>query len=126
MKRKKFIKQLMALGYQRNTAEALAVYARCGGWTYEQYLEVERKYNGQLTAIQTAAGRMAAWFAEGMEHLSTVVKGITDKLQEVFAGFNTDIIMDWLKENAPQIAEQHMGDAVDALTYVAQGGGGHV
>lgn len=139
MTRKKFVKQLMALGYQRNDAEALATYARCGGWTYEQYLKVERKYNGQLTALQTAAGRMAAWFAEGLEHLAIAVQKVADHVHEVFAGINMGNIttaLDWVKENAPQIAERHAGDALDALRYscgidlangpdFTAGGGGH-
>ena len=127
MTRKKFVKQLMALGYQRNNAEALAIYARCGGWTYEQYLEVVRKYNGQLTALQTAAGRIADLFAEGMRQLASAVQIVVDKASEFFAGINMGNIttaLDWVKENASQIIEQHAGDAVDALTYVAQGGGG--
>lgn len=46
MTRKKFVKQLMALGYQRNEAQRLADYARRGFWTYEKYLEIEKRHRG--------------------------------------------------------------------------------
>lgn len=88
MTRKKFVKQLMALGYPRNNAEALAIYARCGGWTYEQYLKVEREYNGQLTALENAARTMANRFADGMRQLAPAVQKIADKVKEAFKEIN--------------------------------------
>lgn len=104
MTRKKFVKQLMALGYQRNGAEALAIYARCGGWTYEQYLGVERKYNGQLRAFETAAGRVAEQFADAAKQLASAGQKLVDRMKEVFDGLASawsavDEVSQWPKEN---------------------------
>lgn len=69
MTRKKFVKQLMALGCQRNNAAAVAEYARRGGWTYEQYLKVERQCIDAYTAMQTAATAASARISEAFSSI---------------------------------------------------------
>lgn len=49
MKRKKFIKKLMAAGYDRNEAAALAADAVATGWSYEEaYAPYRLLFDGYL------------------------------------------------------------------------------
>lgn len=121
MTRKKFVKQLMALGYQRNEAQRLADYARRGFWTYAQYLEIEKQYHGvhskfvslhtSLVDCLTPAVKAAA------QAVANLAKAITSAIAETQAG---KTLLDYVKENAPQIAEQHPADALAALPYNMQ------
>lgn len=137
MTRKKFVKQLMAMGYQRNNAEALAVWARSRGWTYEQYLKVERQCNRQFTALKNAASKIAAIIKPDLDSFTASVKELAHRATVAFSSVVWDTqygkevlrflagnqeenpLPQWPKENP------HRCDAVDALTYIARGGGGH-
>jgi len=50
MTRKKFVKQLMGMGYQRNTAELKAAIVRGSGQSYEQYMRREKQYDALYNA----------------------------------------------------------------------------
>ncbi len=139
MKRKKFVKQLMAMGYRRNQANGMAMYARWTGCTYEDYLcdEIRRQKMAEaLLNIKTS-------LVECIVPVCEAATAAVERLREAVTGINLDQIttmLDWAKENAPQIVEQHADDALDALTYscgidlaagpdmtayMPQGGGGH-
>jgi hypothetical protein len=121
MTRKKFVKQIMALGYQRNEAQRLADYARRGFWTYEQYLEIEKKYHGLHRKFESFKISLVDNLTPAIKAASKVVsnlaKVITSAIAETQAG---KTLLDYAKENAPQIAEHHAADALDAMTYAAQ------
>ena len=131
MKRKKFVKQLMSLGYQRNNANALAMYARMGGWTYEQYLQIEKSYTGYYKALEDMKNSLAYCLAPVAKAATDALKKLHDAMTSVKWEFPAgtmwateqvaeDPLPPWPKENP------HRCDAVDALTYaarVAQGGG---
>lgn len=116
MKHRKFVKQLMAQGYQRNTAEVMAMCARAAGRTYEEYLSDEIRRQSVAEAILN----VQITLVDHMRHVCEAAAKIIDRLREGFASFNLDTVttmLDLVNENAPQIAEQHAADALYALAY---------
>lgn len=127
MKHRKFVKQLMALGYQRNDANGLAMYARLGGWTYEQYLQIEKK----SIARQRAMENITLAFIDKLTPAVKAAQLSMEKLREAFAAVDwkrpyhsalpwvteqveEDPLPPWPKENP------HRCDALDALAYNMQ------
>lgn len=121
MTRKKFVKQLMALGYQRNEAQRLADYARRGFWTYEQYLEIEKKYHGPHRKIESIkislVDNLTPAIKAAAQIVANLAKVITSAVAQTKAG---ETLLDYVKENVLQIAERHPADALDAMTYATQ------
>lgn len=76
MTRKKFVKQLMAMGYQRNAAEAVAIFARIEGRTYEQYLQKEKQDQGFHAALE----KLKTGLNEALAHIA---KAITDAAEQI-------------------------------------------
>lgn len=124
MTRKKFVKQLMALGYQRNEAEDLAMYARWGRWTYESYLQIEKNSKARQRAMEnitltftnmlTPAVKAAQ---QAIERMSEAVAGIKWEVPDLSTLWTTKqveeaLLPEWPKENP------HRCDAVDVLRYV--------
>lgn len=120
MTRKKFVKQLMAQGYQRNDAEGVAMYARLGGWTYEQYLEIEIRYNGLRYEFEnikiSLVDNMTPVLKAATQVVENTCKAIEEAMSQTPFG---QALLNWAMKNAPQIAE-HPADALDAMTYAAQ------
>lgn len=117
MTRKKFVKQLMAQGYQRNTAEGVAMYARLGGWTYEQYLHVSSQNQAFYRAVENLKICVAESFAQ-------VAKAATDAVKKAREAFTTYSLtpaykawQNWINENGVQSKEQRPTDMLDAVAY---------
>lgn len=98
MTRKKFVKQLMARGVQRNDAEGAAMDARRRGWTYEEYLQTTYRAVETIKIILLAS----------VNPVAEAAAKIIEQLRDAFAR-----------------ASQSMTDMQDALAHIAQGGGGH-
>ena len=121
MTRKKYVKQLMALGFSRNAANRSANLARVVT-TYERALEIAKISVGYQSAAVRLVSKMAAW-------LTSAVKAATEaarRMSEAFKGIQVPdkLPIDWAAENAlmapdPQWPKQnpHRPDAVDALVY---------
>ena len=126
MKRKKFVKQLMAMGYQRNTANGLAMYARMGHWTYEQYLQIEKRSTARDRALLDIQVALVDCFIPAVkatlrdvEQLREAIASIKWDLPDLRTLWVTEQVKEdplppWPKENPHRI------DALDALTYAAQ------
>lgn len=125
MTRKKFVKLLMAQGYQRNTAEGVAMYARLGGWTYEQYLQVTNQNQALYRAVENIKISLVDSFIPVLKAASEAMEQLREAIARVRQSPAAESLLDWERENAPQSNEQHPADMVDALAYVARGGGGH-
>lgn len=123
MKHRKFVKQLMSMGYQRNAANGLAMYARMGGWTYEQYLQIEKKriaheramLNIQISPVDMFTPAVKA-AQQAMERLREAFAGLEWKIPSLAPMFRSwaaeeDPLPMWPKENP------HRCDVVDALRY---------
>lgn len=92
MTRKKFMKQLMAMGYQRNAAEVLAMFARMEGLTYDQYLQKEKQdlaFHAAIEKLKTAVNDIAA----------AVAKVLTDAAEQMRKVWETHPLygIDWAK-----------------------------
>lgn len=127
MTRKKFVKQLMALGYQRNHAEGMAMYARWTGCTYEDYLrdEITRiNFNKNLLNIKVS---LVDYFTpvfkaaqQAVERLREAVAGIKWNPPDLSAlSWATEQVEEaplpqWPKENP------HRCDVLDAMAYNMQ------
>ena len=140
MTRKKFIKQLMAMGFSRNEANRSANFARVVT-TYEKALEIEK----QSAAIQKATVHLSITLVDMLTPVVTASSLALERLREAFKGIQVPgtLPIDWAAENAlmapgPQWPKQnqHRPDAVDALVYGVDlaagpdltaypGGGGH-
>jgi hypothetical protein len=76
--------------------------------------EINRQDFAQaLTNIKTI-------LVECMRPVCEAATAVIEQLRETFAGVNlgnVTTMLDWAKENAPQIAEQHAADALDAMVY---------
>ncbi|MBR5889125.1 MAG: hypothetical protein IKY92_03695 [Akkermansia sp.] len=113
----------------------MAMYARWTGCTYEDYLRDE--INRQNFAL--ALTNIKTMLVECMRPVCEAATATIEWLRETFAAVdlsNVTTMLDWAKENAPQIVERHADDALDALTYscgidlahgpdMAAGGGGN-
>lgn len=136
MTRKKFVKQIMAMGYQRNEAQRLAEYARRGFWTYEQYLEIEKQYHGMHRKIESIKISLTDALTPAVKAATQAVQALADAITNAVERSQPGKkLLDWAKENAPQITERHPADALDAVVYgidlangpdFTAGGGGHV
>ena len=123
MTRKRYIKLLMSMGYQRNSANALAVLARMGGWTYEQYLQQEKKRIARDRAILNIQIALVDSFGpavksalRAMEKLREAVAAVKWEFPNTSALWATEQVAEdplppWPKENP------HRADALDALRY---------
>ena len=132
MKRKKFVKQLMAMGYQRNSANGLALYARMGGWTYEQYLEVERRSYQLQNSMITAASKIADALKPALVNVGEAVKQAAARMNAILASVDMGLpyaseLLRWLTENVEEDPlppwpkeNPHRSDAMDALPYNMQ------
>ena len=105
MKHKKFVKQLMALGYQRNEAESLAEYARLGGWTYEQYMRacVLALRGGMPTVVCKIFDALTP----GLIKMAECIKRAAAEISAEFTGIKWETpygreLRRWLEENVPQ------------------------
>lgn len=120
MTRKKFVKQLMALGYQRNHAEGMAMYARRTGCTYEDYLETEKRYHGTRRAFENVKISLVDHVTPVLKAAAQVVENTCKAIEEALSQTPFgQALLNWAMKNAPQIAE-HPADALDAMTYAAQ------
>lgn len=140
MTRKKYVKQLMAMGFSRNAANRSANMARLVS-TYEKALEFEK----QSVAAQKA---IAHWCSALVDKYAPAIKAATEamaRLGEAIKRIKVPSIplIDWAAENAlmapdPQWLKQRptRNDIVDALVYGVDlaagpdltaypGGGGH-
>lgn len=121
MTRKKYVKQLMAMGFSRNAANRSANMARVVT-TYERALEIEKQSAACQKATVHLAVVMSGW-------LASVVKAATEevrRLSKAFKGIQvpSKLPIDWAAENAlmapaPQWLKQRptRNDIVDALVY---------
>lgn len=118
MTRKKFVKQVMALGYQRNEAQRLAEYARRGFWTYEQYLEIEKRYHGQVRAFENVKISLVDHMTPALKAAAQVVENMRRAIEGAMSQTPFGkALLDWTRENVPQSNEQHPADALDAMVY---------
>lgn len=117
MTRKKFVKQLMALGYQRNDAEGLAIYARCGRWTYEQYLQVEKRSARCRSAMLDIQFSLVNLLTPAVEAATEAIKQLRMSLTDKGWRFAAENLAAIATEAAQQIHKQHPADALAALTY---------
>lgn len=131
MTRKKFVKQLMAMGYQRNAAEAVAIFARIEGCTYEQYLQKEKQgqaFNAALEKLKTCLN----------EAFATAAKAIADAVERIREIWEKHPLygIDWA--NGPDLnaitrpglyATEINTDSIQAMSRedhdALRGGGGH-
>lgn len=140
MTRKKYVKQLMAMGFSRNEANRSANMARvfC---TYERALEIEKQSVACQKYIVHMGVALIDKYAPAIKEIIEEVR----RLSEAFKGIQVPgtLPIDWAAENAPwepdpQWPKQnpHRPDAVDALVYGVDlaagpdltaypGGGGH-
>ena len=84
MTRKRYVKLLMAMGYQRNTAQLLALLARAGGCTYKRYLERERLHHAHNRAMVNLKCSLIDMFTPAVAAFSEA----TDALRDAFAGLD--------------------------------------
>ena len=119
MTRKKFTKQLMAMGYDRNGAEAWAQTCARRGQNYEDALAWEKSCNKACDDFAAMMVRIAESIRPGVEAIVEAAKRAAESLASI----------DWA-DAAKRVAEltavtdseqkaKHE-DAVDALRYVAQ------
>lgn len=127
MTRKKFVKQLMAVGYDRNGAEAAARACVNLGATYEQALEWAK-----------IGYRSRSYLDELRANLAKVVQPAVEAMAEIVRKFTAAVsTIDWeavgnhaaeLAATADRETAVHREDALDALRYAAAyqlGGGGN-
>lgn len=126
MTRKKFVKQLMAMGYGRNAAEDMARQFRVLGKSYEDALAWEKCLQGMRTPI---TDMVAAW----AKALQPAVEAAAEIVRKFAKAVST---IDWeaagkraeeLAAVATREQEAHREDVLDALRYAAgyqHGGGG--
>ena len=116
MTRKKFVKQLMAMGYDRNSAEAQAsIYAHMG---YEDAL-------AWVKANTAACNDFTAMLVRIADAMRPAVEAAVESIKRVAEGLST---IDWtdaakraaeLVATADNAAAVHQEDALDALSYAA-------
>lgn len=124
MTRKKFVKQLMAMGYDRNSAEAQAImYEHMG---YDNALAWVKSNTAACNEFSAMWGRIADAMRPAVEAAVESIKRVAESLSTI----------DWTAavERAAELAavaeierKNHQEDALDALRYVAnaqEGGGG--
>lgn len=125
MKRKKFVKQLMAMGYGRNEAEATAHTCVRQGASYEQALEWVKIGYRSRSYLDELGTNLAKAMQPAVEAAAEIVR-------KFIAAVNA---IDWeavgervakLAATADNAVAVHQEDALDALRYVAnaQAGGG--
>lgn len=121
MTRKKYVKQLMAMGYSRNEANRSANMARVVT-TYERALEIEKLSMGCQKATVRLAVAMSGWLASAVKAATEAMR----RMSEAFKGmqFPNTLPIDWAAENAlmapdPQWPKRnpHRPDAAAALVY---------
>lgn len=121
MTRKKYVKQLMALGFSRNEANRSANVARVVT-TYERALEIEK---GSV-AFQKAAVHFSTTLLDTLAPAIKAIGELADQLREKFKDVQWPSILpiDWAAENAlmapdPQWPKRNptRNDIVDALVY---------
>ena len=115
MTRKKYVKQLMAMGYSRNEANRSANLARVVT-TYERALEIE-KYSVACQKELVRFGRAL------VDKYAPAIKAIVARVREELK-VPDELPIDWAVENAlmapdPQWPKQRptRNDIVDALVY---------
>ena len=107
MKHKKFVKQLMGMGYQRNMAELKAAIVRASGQSYEQYMQREKQhaalYNAAAEYKKALLRPMAAFsssMALALERFHQAVANIKWPNVDVVSLFaSVDEVHLWPKEN---------------------------
>lgn len=127
MTRKKFAKQLMAMGYSRNQAEATAYSCTRMGASYERAMEwAVIGYRSREYANETG------------EHLAEMMRPVVETVAEIVRKCTEALsVIDWedVGEHVAELAAiadnstaEHREDVLDALSYVANaqaGGGGN-
>lgn len=116
MTRKKFVKQLMAMGYDRNSAEAQAmIYERMG---YENAL-------AWVKASTAACENFSAMMVRIADAMRPAVEAAVESIKRLAEGLST---IDWTAaaERAAELAaitvverKEHQEDTLDVLRYVA-------
>ena len=126
MTRKKFVKQLMAMGYSRNQAEATANSCTIMGASYERAMEwVVIGYRSREYLNATGAH-----LREMMQPAIEAVAEIVRKYTEALSAIDWETVGEHVAElaaTADNAAAVHQEDALDALSYAADalaGGGG--
>lgn len=83
MKHKKFVKQLMAMGYDRNNAEATACNCASRGVSYEQCLEwIKIGYRSRIYLNETVAG-MAKIVQPAVEAMAEILRKFTEAVSTI-------------------------------------------
>ena len=121
MTRKKYVKQLMGMGFSRNAANRSANMARVVT-TYERALEIEK----QEVDFQRAVVHLSTTLLDVMTPAIKAIGELADQLQEKFKGvqFPPILPIDWAAEQVlmapdPQWPKRNptRNDIVDALVY---------
>lgn len=104
MKRKKYIKQLMALGYDRNEANRSANIARVFS-TYERALEIEKQSVAIQKGIVKLTTTMTDWLTSAVEKTCEAIARMSEAIAymiEEFKGLSVagKPLIDWAAENA--------------------------
>lgn len=127
MTRKKFVKQLMAMDYSRNEAEATAYTCTRMGASYEQALEwvkIGYRYRSYLDEL-------GANLAKAVQPAVEAAAEIVRKFAAAVSAIDWEAVGERVAElaaTADGASAVHREDALDALRYVANaqaGGGGH-
>ena len=112
MKHKKFVKQLMSMGYQRNSANALAEYARMSGWTYEQLLQQEKKRIARNRAMLNIQIALVDCFGPAVKSALRAV----ERLREAFAAVKWELPNTSALWATKQVAEDPLPDNVQVMS----------
>lgn len=112
MTRKKFVKQLMAMGHDRDHANAVAYLYRVSGVSYAQALEEYRPEATMIMAMknfQRAVRELAESIAIGCaavcKQLQAEFGGAFDTLTEAFAALPAGYLRDSTEDTMRQLEE---------------------
>lgn len=120
MKHKKFVKQLMSMGYDRNNAEDTARACASMGASYEQCMKwVKIGYRSRIYLNETAAG-MAKIVQTAVEAMAEIFRKFTEAVSAIdwyAAGEAAGNLLEEMDAIADSERDGHREDILDALSY---------
>jgi hypothetical protein len=118
MTRKKFVKQLMAMDYSRNEAEAQAYTCTRMGASYEQALEWVKIGYRSRSYLDKLGAHLAKAVQPAVKTAEEIVKKFTDAVSAIDWEAVGERVAE-LAATADNAAAVHHADVLDALSYTA-------
>lgn len=118
MTRKKFVKQLMAIGYSRNEAEATAHTVAMQGASYEQAMEWAKIGYRSRDYLTGLGARLAEITRPTVEAAAEIIRKFTEAVSAIDWEAVGESVAE-LAATADNAAAVHRMDAMDALSYSA-------